>query len=1063
MVKYRIKLKDNRVIGPFTNNQVGELFINNKLTGEESYQEFPAGDWVDLENHPNLDKLFQRILAGSLTMSDLSEPDDNTRAKIKHAKLARVNKDGERREELQQKKNKVIEIEKKAKLEEFQEFKFDKNTNIKIDYEKLQEKQDKKAKEEEPPGIEKTKIISKNILEDLDKTVVLAKNQIPEKNEDKEDSDSQESVVQEDDEIEEGLSNEEEVEDTSINQDEATQMVNLNDLLPTAKNEAEEVEQEMKVARAEIDNDEIVDKKSKSKKIKKDDKKDKKKMKPIVAFSILVIIFMLLNPSEEETKKSIDPVKYKFRALVTKPVENGVKANKLYEEGMKYYYKSNYKNKIFAAESFKKSLEEKFAENKSLGMLILTYGELFKNAYNKTVAAKQMFNLVKITRSKIYKDINIAIGTALFYANAGKNETAINILENYIRLNKPSVKLFSHYMDIVIDVGDIVKAKKIFEKLEQAPTKKPETYLSYSKYYSLDEKFEEGKKSVIEGLKKYPKSVPLMLEYCKYLLRDQEIKALAQVLKNIESYRAEDNPKYFAKYLEYMGMLSAITGDNKQAVILFKQSLAIFESDSLRSKLASLDIGGSSAVENLIIESKAIDLIQQSQKYAAERNWSDAYKAAIGAVDLYETYIPAKLNLADLQVKRGYFESALQTLNELKSDFTINPKIYLALIKANIEARKFTDAKMEMNAMSTSPKLVESYEFAALWGDFYKLSKNIKMALSWYAKAISRNPLANTEHFKIGKIYFENGYFKKAKHYFQNAITLDPINLKYQTSYSDVLYELEGAVTAISYVRDLLKDRVDNPLLMGKIAIYYHRNGEIKSYERMKQDIEKLSQQDPALYRFLIQVGEIEGDMEKVIFNMEKLLELTPSDVKMWMNLAQAYFNVNKYNDALYATEQITNRLQSYPRAHYFRAKVKIKMAKLDEALKDAQLEIKYNPDIYEGYYVQGEIYRLQNKMPKALKSLEKAITKDPKSVETLIAMGWIKMAQRYFEQARDLYMRAKAREPDNPEIRKSLGIIYQKIGQSQLALEEFEIYLKLNPGASDRRAIESNIRAISR
>jgi tetratricopeptide (TPR) repeat protein len=77
------------------------------------------------------------------------------------------------------------------------------------------------------------------------------------------------------------------------------------------------------------------------------------------------------------------------------------------------------------------------------------------------------------------------------------------------------------------------------------------------------------------------------------------------------------------------------------------------------------------------------------------------------------------------------------------------------------------------------------------------------------------------------------------------------------------------------------------------------------------------------------------------------------------------------------------------------------------------------------------------------------------------MAMGWIKLAQRYYEQARDLYMRAKAREQDNPQIRRALGIIYQKIGQSKLALEEFEIYLKLDPGAKDRKAIEANIRAL--
>lgn len=1073
MNKYRIKLLDERVIGPFTLNQVGELFLKNKLSGEEVFQKFPAGDWGTSELYPELENLFNRIISGKITDTDLSEPDDNTRAKIIHAKKARIKKDDERQEEVKRKKDKVLELEKKAKLEEFQEFKFDKETKTSIDYDALekeaQEKIEKREKEkveeeeEKKPEIEATRIISKNILEEVEKTVVVNPQALEDlKNEDDEASEEAEEASEsgsEEEEVEEEVTKSE-----VISQDEATLMVSLKDLLPTSKDEAKETEKAMKDALEESTDESEELKKAKekkNKKNKKENKEEKKKMKPIVAFAMIVIIYMLLNPSEEETKKGIEPVKYRYSPIITKPVANETKAMELYNKGKKYYDSGTYKNRILAAESFKNSLQEKFEDNPSLGMLILTYGELFKNASDKKVASKQMFRLVQLTRAKVYKEINIAIGTALFYYNAGKSETAINIFENFTRLSSPSVKLFSHYMDIVIELGDLVKARKIYDSLLKAPSKTPETYLSFSKYFSLDERFDEGRKILVEGIKKYPSSVALLLEYCKYLLRDQDIKELTRALKRIEELRAEDNPEYFAKYLEYTGMLSAINGDNKTATALFKKSLAIFESDSLRSKLASLDIGGDVAVENLIKESKVIDLIRQSQKYAKARNWEDAYKAAIGAVDLLDTYIPAKLHLAKLQIERGYYESALKSLTELKEDNALNPQIYLLLIKANIEARKFGAAKTEINAMSSNAKLVDSYEFASLWGDFYKMSKNEALALNWYNRAISRNPLADIDHYKMGRIFFENGHFKKAKQYFQSAITLDPINLTYQVAYSDVLFELEGAVTAISYLRDLLEDFVDNPKLLGKIAIYYYRNGEIKPYERMRNDIEELGLQDPDLYKFLIKVGEIEGDSKKVIENTEKLLELTPSDVRTWMQLAQTYYNVGMYNDGVYATDQIISRLKSYPRTHYYRAKINIKLGKLDSALEDAEQEIKFNPEIYEGYYVQGEVYRLKGDMGKALKSLEKAVTKDPKSVETLMAMGWIKLAQRYYEQARDLYMRAKAREQDNPQIRRSLGIIYQKIGQSKLALEEFEIYLKLDPGAKDRKAIEANIRAL--
>ena len=79
------------------------------------------------------------------------------------------------------------------------------------------------------------------------------------------------------------------------------------------------------------------------------------------------------------------------------------------------------------------------------------------------------------------------------------------------------------------------------------------------------------------------------------------------------------------------------------------------------------------------------------------------------------------------------------------------------------------------------------------------------------------------------------------------------------------------------------------------------------------------------------------------------------------------------------------------------------------------------------------------------------------------MSLGWIKLSQRDYDIARELYLRAKRQEPSNPQIRKQLGFIYQGIGQSGLAIEEFSTYLKLFPNAPDRAQVQNQIRALSR
>lgn len=48
MTKYRIRLKDGRVIGPFLKNQLYELKAKGHIKGNEEAQIFPTGDWMAL-------------------------------------------------------------------------------------------------------------------------------------------------------------------------------------------------------------------------------------------------------------------------------------------------------------------------------------------------------------------------------------------------------------------------------------------------------------------------------------------------------------------------------------------------------------------------------------------------------------------------------------------------------------------------------------------------------------------------------------------------------------------------------------------------------------------------------------------------------------------------------------------------------------------------------------------------------------------------------------------------------------------------------------------------------
>jgi tetratricopeptide (TPR) repeat protein len=130
----------------------------------------------------------------------------------------------------------------------------------------------------------------------------------------------------------------------------------------------------------------------------------------------------------------------------------------------------------------------------------------------------------------------------------------------------------------------------------------------------------------------------------------------------------------------------------------------------------------------------------------------------------------------------------------------------------------------------------------------------------------------------------------------------------------------------------------------------------------------------------------------------------------------------------------------------------------LDKGMENAQEEIKYNPELDLGYYAAGEIHFRKKEYPEAIQFLEKAITKNSSSLNALKALAKIKADQGYHAEAREMLLRALKDHQSDPGAHRDLGMVYKNMGQSALAVEEFEVYLQLAPEAPDKAQITSEI-----
>lgn len=1018
MSKYRIKLQNGRVVGPFSKGQILELFQKGHIKGEELFQTFPVGDWTTLPLHKDLYSLFQDFL----NSNKVESVESTLSQKVKIAKNTNP-------------------LTESADLPELD---YGSDANIEIDYDELerkyQEEQENKGQESSKGFVEKTKIINLNALQKIEKTRVIKRQEIP-----------TEEIEEEKEEVIEAV---EEVQEEEIDLDGRTQVIKLpvTDVKQT-KEDAEKFELEL-YKKLDEENEKPEEKKEEPVSIE-EKAVVRKGMKPIIAIVIGLLLFYLAFPDEEETNE-IKPTMANIVFPIANEYQDLIKSNENLEKGVAAYRKDTYLGKLEAAKYFNESLKNKFTDNKALGFLVLTYAEIYENAADKKLAARNIFRLIEIIESKMFSDVNIAMGSSIFYSKIGKFHTSINIIENYLRLNNPTTKLFAIYLESLLEAGQLDKAKLAYEKLRTLPEKELslEVILAMKKYLVVNERYDEAMTLLEKYAASYKENVEFLISYSDLLVQKGDIKKLKDVLQLVQALKAGNSPKYYADFLEKMGILSAALKQHTNAALYFKLSLKLHEDDELRSKLAQLEIGGDKLSEFLITESKVKDLIKKAQIAERQLKWDKAFALAVQAADLDETNIQAQLYLANIQVKRGYFALAIKTLEEIRKDFPLEREVNKSLFEAYVYAYKTADAKKLISSLSRT-KYALFPEYLAMLGLYYEKIGNLNLAIKSYTDSLKKDPLNDYVYFESARIYLSVKNYPLAKARIQKAMLLDPRDINYRTIYGRILAETEGAETAISYLLDLLDSHPDSPQLIGDIAYYYYQVQKFDDYNVYLKRLQNLTVKSPEFFKSMIKSAKLDGRVEDIIKNSIELLKIEPGNLEVRIEIAELFINRAEYNQAYSQLMFIKDRLETYPKMNYLLAKLFVETGKYEDAVTYAKKEIELNPNLEYGYFILGEAYRLMKNYKETRKYFEKAIAVNGRYVDALMGLGWLKMSQRFFEEARELYSRALKQDESNPIIHRQLGFIYRAVGQSKLAIESFQVYLNLKPNASDRREIE--------
>jgi tetratricopeptide (TPR) repeat protein len=1059
MTKYRIRLRNGRVIGPFNDNQLLELKEKGHISGNEEAQIFPTGDWQPIQSFDfyknllkhnstekkeiekkeetfvfNLEKLKNQKNQNEIDQIDIThhEPIANLTETIRIASPIQVTPQKEQNFDLEldqhsepeleiQKDNLPVEMEIENKEE-----RFDKTQINPIAQKEIEQMRKKKKEDEEKLRAQEEE-----------------KRRVQEEEEIKKREEKQVAVY-----------------------DESTQMIKMDqvkgDLILMAETEEKniaQVEKEIKKKKKKEDQKKAADEEEDG----PDEKKGKNK-KLIIMVAALAILYAVLFPNDDE--KSKKPSFVHIEPLIEFPVPfdkaDTKKAQIEYDKAREFFTKGDYKNIIMAGKLLKSSYENNIESDEIVSLLVRSYAEqLPYSREDKQANAQIIFNLIQAKRPFLSKDPNGVIGLNLFYMAINKPEAAADVIAKYLKLYPKNVTedLFAVYLKSLLKLGKLDMAKQFSDALIKAKEKNRYTLDALIELSLLNQESEKALEYIDDGLKRFPHLVGFYLKKTDFLIKEKKFKEADLLLQKCEELGLENNDLNRASYLILKGLVIAYQGDSKRATTFFKKSLEIQDSTELRMKLADLESSDQLQTEadQLIAESKAIKLLIQARDFFEKKSYELALSYAAKASDAMPGYIPADLFLAKVQLRLGLARQGLKTLEDLIKKYPEDKSINLALIDAYISTYKFNDAKSRIGILSGS-EFKHSYEFASANGRLYMQMGDSLQAIAWLRNSINMNPLNDEDIYHLANMLIKRANFDAARILLNKCMELDPLKPDYRIAYSKIVYEQQDDLAAIGYLLGLMNEFGENPKIMAEIAIFYYRAGKVKDFQAYREKLEKLPVRDKALYEFLIRAALLDERFNEIPELVENLLRIEPGELESMMTAGRVLFENGKLVEAAKWFKRLQEKLETYPKVQYYIAKIKFLSKDYDGALKDVEADLKANGDNDADLTLIAQIYVEKGDLVQAENLFKKSQKINPKAYESLLGLADISTKRNNFDLALDLYKKAMKEKGDEPIIHKKIGDVYRLLGQGSLAVESYRLYLEMNPEAPDKAQVESYI-----
>jgi len=781
--------------------------------------------------------------------------------------------------------------------------------------------------------------------------------------------------------------------------------------------------------------------------------------------AIVVFLFMYFEDEEEQEamlqkqKVVMVPVRPKLPVASTQSV-NPQKSEKIFRQGLKYYFEDTVIGYRRSAEIFHKALSYDPQNVTSLSMLASSYLNLIESSNQDEKTFSVISKLIDLSNVKDATTVETLIAEVEFLAASRRFDAAIQRLIEYSKVaGKIDASLYYY-------IGWLYYLKHENSNSLKYLNLIPASALPMTKLYYLRGLIHEASLENDEAISEYKRALKLSPNHSKSmhgLLRIAEKKGHLKDQVNIIKFLTEkislQSPKEYVETLVFRSKIALLHKNLNEAILSLSKALQLEpKNEEIKQEYYSL-LSQLSQNKKYSDLAKMYTMILEGEKYAQDNNVHEATAVFIHAKDLFpKSEIPAE-KMGDLFYKTGEYNKATSNYRlalKIKPDAD---HIAIKLIDSTIKNHDWEDAQKNMAKYRARPKLKSAIDRLA--GDLAYQQGQRSLATQFYLKAMGRDSVDTEVYTSYANILRENEQFKDAQFFYSIAQKFDPLNLNAILGTAKCLLKTDGVQAAVSRVQDELvrlpKARAD--LLAAIAEIELMANDYEKAIMFADQAIE-VDSNYPESFRIKGQAYLFEMYIKKE--NKEKALDAflsysdkKPSDPYGYLQRFEIFLKDLRFNEAAEELNKVFEISPRYPELHYKRAILYSKMGKVKDALMELDEELTLNSRMVKALDERGNLLLKQNSLDEAMKSFVKSMELDPRNPTSKMGAGQVNYLKRQFSAAIALYQAALGLDKGNPEIHKKLGQAYRDSGEQEKAAIHFRNYLDLDPNAPDHQDYE--------